>query len=218
MPDPIRTGLAIPPDLLADEPGASADPVAAEQAEHCATSETQTASTSEHPCLSVGAALKWDPFGRDGSRRPEVKSEWLPEPLARYLRGVAVQIDTNLTQGRMPTSEQLDRFVAKLVTNTKRYIQAAPRKVRHRLQALCALRFHGFWNFTRNEKVKTVTTQELKFAVAGLVENLSKPDFGSSGAEQQQQQQQLLAQPRPLRHFSCGQPVRPPHDDHVHQS
>jgi len=215
MPDPIRTGLVIPPALLADEPSAGADGVRAERAEVCTnSSETQTTtaetpvpgSLSDRPGVAIGVALKWDPFGRDGSRRPEVKGEWLPETLAKYLKDVQAQIDSNLTSGRLPTTEQLDRFVGKLVSNSHRYLKAAPKKVRHRLHALFALRFQRFWNFTRNEKVRTVNAQEVKLAVLGLVESLLGPDFTSASAEQQ-----LLVQPKPLRHYSCGQMLRPSH-------
>ena len=64
--------------------------------------------------VSVGMPLRWDPFGRDG-RRQEVKGEWTPDSLAKYLKGVALQIDNNLNQGRLPTAERLDAFVSRLV-------------------------------------------------------------------------------------------------------
>lgn len=165
-------------------------------------------SLSERPSVAIGVAFKWDPYGRDGSRRPgpEAKGEWLPEPLAKYLKGVAAQIDSNLTTGRLPTTEQLDKFVGKLVTNSHRYLKPAPKKVRHGLKALFAQRFQRFWNYTRNEKVRTVTAQELKLAVSGLAETLSNPDFINGSAEQQP-----LVQPKPVRHYSYGQLLRPSH-------
>jgi len=145
--------------------------------------------------------LKWDPFGRDGSRRPEVKGEWSPEPLAKYLKGIVLQIDTNVRDGHVPTAERLDAFVSRLVANSQRQLKhAAPRKVRHRLQAMFALRFQKFWNFTRNEKVRTITAEELKWILSGLVENLANSDFAINS-----EQQQHLAQPKPLRHYSYGQ-------------
>jgi len=94
------------------------------------------------------------------------------EPLAKYLKGVALQIDANLRDERLPTVERLDTFVSKLVSNAHRQLKHAPRKARHTLQAMFSRRFQKFWNFTRNEKVRTTTPEELKWALISLIEHL----------------------------------------------
>lgn len=203
MPDPIRTGLIIPPALLADEPRAETSETVCPAEEVpppvCVDTTPLTVGEGARP----GMPLKWDPFGRDGSRRSDVKGEWSPEPLAKYLKIVAMQIDANLREGHLPTVERLDAFVSRLVSNSQRQFKHAPRKVRHQLQAMFALRFQKFWNFTRNEKVGAITAEELKFILTGLVENLSNSDFTHS---------EQLAQPKPLRHYSYGQFIRPAAD------
>jgi len=231
MPDPIRTALVIPPALLADEHSTGADSVRVEditkteRAEppeaSCAVdegSQQMTPSTCEsmpepmavgqevspdaRPGVSVGMPLKWDPFGRDGTRRPEVKNEWSPDRLATYLRGVAMKIDTNLRDGRLPTAEQFDTFVFELVRNSQRQLKNSPKKVRHRLQTMFALRFKKFWDFARNEKVRSITAEELKWILTGLVENLTNADFPVLNTAELQHP---LVQPKPLRAYSYGQ-------------
>ncbi|CAE8619390.1 unnamed protein product, partial [Polarella glacialis] len=207
MPDPIRTGLIIPPALLADEHSHSSERVPAAGAEEEVSAEAPAPTCEATAPQSVagegrpGQPLKWDPFGRDGSRRPEVKSEWSPEPLAKYLKGIVVQIDTNLTDGRLPTSERLDAFVGRLVANSQRQLKHSPREVRHVLQAMFALRFQRFWNFNRNQKVRSFAAEELKWTLTGLVENLMNSDFMTNKSELTKQ----LAQPKPLRYYSCSQ-------------
>lgn len=204
MPDPIRTGI-IPPALLADEPAPDTRVEHAEQscaykAADCETTESTVDTRGVD--VSVGMPLRWDPFGRDGVRRQEVKSEWTPDSLAKYLKGVAVQIDNNLTHGRLPTVERLDAFVSRLVLNLQRQLKHAPKKVRHRLQATFALRFQTFWNFSRNEKVRNISPEELKGILTALVENLS------SHHDLTPAEPHTLAQPKPLRYYSYGQ-LRP---------
>jgi len=124
-----------------------------------------------------GMPLKRDPYGRDGPRRSEVKSEWTVEPLAKYLKGVASQIDANLQKHGVPTAEKLDAFVHRLVANTHRQTRHAPKKVRHTLQGLFSKRLMKFWNFVRNEKIRTTTPDELKVALLTLIEGLNS-EFG----------------------------------------
>jgi len=141
-----------------------------------------------------GMPLKWDPYGRDGSRRLEIKtSGWSVEPLAKYLKGVAMQIDANLRDECLPTSERLEAFVSRLVANTQRKLKQAPRKVKHTLQALSARRFQKFWNFARNEKVRATTPEELKWALLTLIENLI-----SEFAVNPDALAQPVAQPKPV--------------------
>eukprot|EP00435_Cladocopium_sp_Y103_P014947 s1451_g3.t1 len=171
-----RTGI-IPPALLADEPGPDAKVEHAEQSCGYKAADCETTAESMPDTrgvdVSVGMPLRWDPFGRDGARRQEVKGDWTPDSLAKYLKGVAVQIDNNLNHGRLPTAERLDAFVSRLVLNSQRQLKHAPKKVRHRLQATFALRFQTFWNFSRNEKVRNISPEELKGILTALVENLS---------------------------------------------
>mmetsp|Transcript_106510 Transcript_106510/g.194157 ORF Transcript_106510/g.194157 Transcript_106510/m.194157 type:complete len:432 (-) Transcript_106510:38-1333(-) len=127
-------------------------------------------------CAQLGWPLKRDPYGRDGHgrdgpRRGEAK-EWSVEPLAKYLKSVVHQIDTNINNQRLPTAEKLDAFVTRLVANTQRQLRHAPKKTRHAIQAMCARRFHRFWNFARNEKVKATTPEELKCVLICLIEAL----------------------------------------------
>jgi len=150
------------------------------------------------PTLTVdtrpGIPLKWDPYGRDGPRRCEVKCEWSVEPLAKYLKGVASKIDTNVQNHCIPTNEKLDSFVSRLVANTHRQIKHAPKKLRHSLQSMFSTRFRKFWDFVRNEKVKTATPEELKGALISVIEALTADSrFNST----------ILAQPTPGRSGVC---------------
>lgn len=195
MPDPIRTGLLLPPALLAGE---------AQQAEHQGAvgdggpvpvqDETVVAPQS---VVSVharaGMPLKLDPFGRDGPRR---QGEWSVEPLSNYLKDVARQVEANLRDGRLPTAERLEQFVSRLVAQSQRQLTHAPRKCKHALQAMFVRRFQKFWNFPKNEKVRTITPVELHRVIVGIVENLNS-EFSESPW--------VLAQPKPIRYYSCGQ-------------
>jgi len=124
------------------------------------------------PVAQLGLKLKRDPYGRDAPRNCEAKKEWSPEPLAKYLKGVVGQIDTNIQNHRLPTAEKLDAFVNRLVANTHRQLRHAPKKVRHSLNGLCARRFHRYWNFARNEKVRNTTPEELTSTLLCIVEAL----------------------------------------------
>jgi len=142
-----------------------------------------------------GMPLKWDPYGRDGPRRSEVKTEWSADPLAKYLRGVVSQIDANLTNHCVPSNDKLDAFVSRLVANTHRQMKHAPKRAKHTLQGMFSRRFLRFWNFVRNEKVRTTTPEELKGALVSLIEGLTtefevNPDV-------------LTEQPRPGRSGAC---------------
>lgn len=167
MPDPIRTSLLLPPALLDDDTSLP---------EHKVSDSTMVPSDEifEAGDSRPGMALKWDPFGRDSIRRVvDTKGKWSLEPLVKYLKDVARQIDANLRDERLPTSDRLDTYVHRLVANTQRQLKHAPRKVRHPLQAMFSKRFQKFWNFARNEKVRTTTPEELKVALIVLIENLT---------------------------------------------
>lgn len=220
MPDPIRTTLILPPALLDDEnvaetkvDGPSAwEPLpslGSVARASCAEAEAEGPSTWEPlPMLGhapritgadVGAAcrgmpLKRDPCGRDESssmRRLETRSGWSVEPLAKYLKGVALQIDTNLRDECLPSDERFETFVSRLVSHTKKQFKNAPRKDRHTLQALFSSRFQKFWDFTQNQKVRSTSPEELKWALVTLVENLFAEFAGSPDTF-------LLAQPKPI--------------------
>merc|ERR1719436_2346756 len=104
--------------------------------------------------------------------RSHPKGEWTVEPLAKYLKGVASSIDANLQKHGCPTSAKLDAFVSRLVANTQRQTRQAPRKDRHTLQGLFSKSLHHFWNFVRNEKIRSTTPEELKVALVFLIEAL----------------------------------------------
>jgi len=183
MPNPIRTSLLLP--ALLDAEPAVVEPVRAE-----ATVPVELPVAGAVPVVVVelpsagaeealaaiharpGMLLTSDPLGRDGSRRPVDRAAWSPEPLAKYLKGVTLQIDTNLRNERLPTAERLDRFVSKVVSNARRKLHHAPRKDRHLLQTLFSRRFQKFWNFTRNEKVRSTNPEELKWVLVTLLEQL----------------------------------------------
>jgi len=142
--------------------------------------ETDTPTSVGGPPL--GIPFKRDPYGRDGSsstRRLETRHGWSVEPLAKYLKGVAVQIDTNLRDECVPSAERFEAFVSRLVSHTKKQLKHAPRKDRHNLQALFSTRFQKFWDFAQNQKVRTTSPEELKVALVTLVENLFVEFAGS---------------------------------------
>lgn len=181
MPDPIRTGFVLPPALLDDS-----DALEGKGVQSVSTSAESPPADSEN---RPGISLKWDPYGRDAPRRCEVKPSWSVDPLTKYLKGVVGQINTNVQDKRVPTSEKLDAFVSRLVSNTQRQLKHAPRKVRHTLQALFSSRFLKFWNYVRNEKVRTTSPEELRGALGELVDALT--GFASIPDS--------LAQPSPVR-------------------
>jgi len=176
----------LPPALFDDEQEAKADGVVNLQQEQV-SADAHLAAILERP----GVSLKWDPFGRDNPRRSQVRNEWSAEPLAKYLKGVVSQIDANLQNHCVPTPEKLDAFVSRLVANAQRQTKHAPKKERHMLQALFAKHFIKFWNFVRNEKVRSTSPEELRTVLLGLIEGLTT-DF-------QVNPEVLVVQPRPRR-------------------
>jgi len=167
-----------------------------------------------HSCPRLGMPLTRDPFGRDAdsggsssskrskfSCRTGVSSAgWSVEPLAKYLKGVAERIDTNLREECVPSAERLEVFVSRLVSHTQKQLKNAPRKDRHTLEKLFSNRFQTFWDVTRNQKVRATTPEELKWALVSLVENLFSEFAVCPDAL-------LLAQPKPV-HYSCAQILR----------
>merc|ERR1719491_1041284 len=160
-----------------------------------ASNDVASSSLSTSPVMQLGLKLKRDPMGRDIPRNCEAKKEWSPEPLAKYLKGVVYQIDDNIKKHRLPTAEKLDAFVNRLVANTHRQLRHAPKKVRHSLNGLCARRFHRYWNFARNEKVKNTTPEELTNTLLCIVEALLSETVACAAKQSQQLDQ--WAQPKP---------------------
>eukprot|EP00927_Polykrikos_kofoidii_P024443 TRINITY_DN22225_c1_g1_i1.p1 TRINITY_DN22225_c1_g1~~TRINITY_DN22225_c1_g1_i1.p1 ORF type:complete len:381 (+),score=53.89 TRINITY_DN22225_c1_g1_i1:148-1290(+) len=119
-----------------------------------------------------GMPLKSDPYCRDAPRRSEVKAQWTPSALTKYLKKYMAQIASNLKHKKMPTADQLDAFTSRLVANIQKNLESAPTKVRHALQALIGRKFHKFWDFARNEKVRQTTPDELRSALSGAIESL----------------------------------------------
>jgi hypothetical protein len=128
--------------------------------------------SSTDPVAHIGVALTQDPYGRDAPRRSLVKAAWSPESLAKYLKGVASQIDSNIQNERLPTAEKLDAFIKRLVSNTHRQLRHAPKKARRSMNELCARVFYRFWNFSRNEKVGNTSPEELTSVLLCIVEAL----------------------------------------------
>lgn len=123
-----------------------------------------------------GAPVVCDPYGRDQPRRTaaEASSEWTVEPLVKYLRGVVAQIDSNLQKNCLPSNEKLDAYVKKMVAGMRQHLKHAPKRVWNMLDSLCARRLQKFWNFTRNQKTRQTTPEELRTALVDLIEVLSK--------------------------------------------
>jgi hypothetical protein len=138
-----------------------------------------------------GLSFKWDPYGRDAPRRNgDMKGEWSVEPLAKYLKRVAMQIDSNIETHSVPSKEKLDGFVARLVAHTQRLLKHAPKKMRPTLQGLISRRFQRFWIFARNEKVRSTNPEELKGILNCLVEALLT-EYGVSPAALETQEGHL---------------------------
>lgn len=130
--------------------------------------------------LRPGDPQECDPCDRHGFHWPErsraVTSEWSPEGLLRYLKGVLVQVDDNLAKRCVPTAERLDAFISRLVANLQCQVKHAPKgRVRHVLQGLLSRRFQKFWSFSRNQKVgnRSTTPEELRATLTYLVDALS---------------------------------------------
>lgn len=191
MPDPIRTGLILPPTLLDDDTVQLHSPDEVNKLECTGVDEGQREvvqepvqvtycfeSQQDEDTHSGPISFKWDPYGRDMPRRNcEVKSEWSVEPLAKHLKKVVSQIESNIETDRIPSAEKLDAFVQRLVANTQRLLKHAPRKMRTTLQSLFTCRFKRFWNFARNEKVRSTTPEELKGMLTALIDTLVS-EFG----------------------------------------
>jgi len=192
QPDPIRIGLMLPPSLLDEETVHASENCAEENTVHkleetCADEVVQDVAEDvqdpvhvqdpvqqdvHEPCPGP-ISFKWDPYGRDVRRRScDTKTEWSVEPLVKYLKRVAEQIDGNIETHRLPTAEKLDAFAARLIANTHRLLKHAPKKMRQTLLGMLSRRFQRFWNFARNEKVRSTNPEELKSMLTGLIEAL----------------------------------------------
>lgn len=207
MPDPIRATLILPPALQDDEhvtetkadgpsswePLPSLGTITRSAGIEIITGSSRGGSVlpgvadsmaeTDTPASGppLGMPFKRDPCGRDGSstRRLETRNGWSVEPLAKYLKGVALQIDTNLRDECLPSAERLEAFVSRLVLHTKKQLKHAPKKDRYTLQALFNSRFQKFWDFAQNQKVRSTSPEELKLALVTLVENLFVEFAGS---------------------------------------
>jgi len=193
MPYPIRTTQMLPPALFDEMHETKADGTNLFPQEKGPSADDAVLSAIlEH---RPGAGLKWDPFGRD--RRPlegkksHEKQEWSPEPLVKYLQSVVAQIDANLQNHCVPTSDKLDAFVSRLASNMQRRTKHAPKSAKHLLHSMFKKSFRKIWNFVRNEKVSATGAPELKAALQGVIDNVAA-DFGVSP-------EPLVVQPRPTR-------------------
>jgi len=193
MPDPIRTMPMLPPALF-DVDQEKEKEKAREEAAGTRQREEQGPSSEDAHLAAIMESKpgKKDPFGRDNPERIQVR-EWSAEPLAKFLQGIVSQIDANLQNHCVPTSEKLDTFVSRLVSNTHRQMKHAPKRIRKLLQDLFAKRFQKIWNFVRNEKVRSISPEELKVALIGLIESLTA-DF-----EVNPEVLRAVQQPRPRR-------------------
>lgn len=142
------------------------------------TKDRPSSEDAQLAAIIEGKPSKKDPFGRDNpDRRQAGPGEWSAEPLAKFLQGIVSQIDTNLQNHSVPTSEKLDTFVSRLIANAHRQMKHAPKKIRKLLQEAFARRFQKVWNFVRNEKVRSISPEELRAALISLIETLTS-EFG----------------------------------------
>lgn len=173
----------LPPALLDDQTGES-ESKGDQQVDHQVAMPFDSTCTSEiralqtcaeisngDPRAQPGALMQADPFGRDvpRPRHGQLKADWSVEPLIKYIKKVLKTIDANLRDKRLPTTEKLDAFVSRLVRQTSRIVERAPKKVRSHLRAVISRSFNRFWNFVRNEKVRVPTPEELHRALSQLV-------------------------------------------------
>jgi len=110
MPNPIRTTQMLPPALLDEMHETKAhDTNLFPQEKGPSADDAVLPTISEH---RPGVGLKWDPFGRDcrplEGKKSHEKQELSPEPLVKYLQGVVAQIDANLQNHCVPTSDKLE--------------------------------------------------------------------------------------------------------------
>lgn len=120
------------------------------------------------PCdfrVRSGTLLKWDPYGRDGPRKYEPPKEWSVEPLAKYIRGVVRQIESNMQNHGVPTAEMMEKFVTRLMVATQRQVKRAPKGKRKALQVLMQRRL-------RQGQPWATNPEELKVTLSYLIEDL----------------------------------------------
>lgn len=208
MPDPIRTrSMPILPAALFDEgehregEPASVFAVDSERVPSWQRVQGAAAGDDEASASLVDTRLPVrDSYDRGAPVPQKVqgpsKSEWTHEPLAKYLKGVAAQIEANLQKHGTPPVEKLDAFIHRLVLNTQRQTRHAPKKVRH----LFSTRLIKFWNFVRNEKIRSTTPEELKASLMNLADSLQELNESSRNNESQVP----LVRPIPIR----GAPLR----------
>lgn len=195
MPNPIRKGVLLPPAILGEEPAEEGGGPRAECAGGpCGWEAAWQLCGAHGPPLAAGllevpteveAAVQEterpaNPFrrerhGRDGPPRhtwgPDFRA-WTAAPLVRYLKRVALQIDSNVRNKSMPTTDRLDAFVSKLIDQSKRQLRSAPKKVRPMLQQHFVQQFQYYWDFLQNTKVNDITPEELKWSLISLIETL----------------------------------------------
>jgi len=203
-PEAAGGGSAGMPTLA---PSAAIGPSAPSLPPADSASAVTAAAVASNAGARPGAPLKWDPYGRDGFRKPcswgriEAKhASWSVEPLAGYLKDVARQIDSNLRNECLPTAARLDAFVSELVTITQKQLKHAPKKERDTLKTLISGRFQKFWDYKRNQKVRPTTPEELKSTLVTLVEMFAE-FAGNADALR-------LAQPKPVHYHCCSQLLR----------
>merc|ERR1712032_1329895 len=100
------------------------------------------------------------------------KGEWSAERLANYLRKFTQQIDVHVCARQIPTTDRLDAYISRLVKNIQRHLKHAPKNERHSLNTFCSKRFQAFWNFNRNEKVRTTTPENLRAVLVSVIDHL----------------------------------------------
>ncbi|CAK0866338.1 unnamed protein product, partial [Prorocentrum cordatum] len=194
MPNPIRKGVLLPPAILGEEPAEEGGRRVEGAGGACGSDAPGQPCGAPGPPLDAGllevpaeveAAVQEterpaNPFrrerhGRDGPPRhtwgPDFRA-WTATPLVRYLKRVALQIDSNVKNKSMPTTDRLDAFVSKLIDQSKRQLRSAPKRVRPMLQHHFVQQFQYYWDFLQNTKVKDITPEELKWSLISLIETL----------------------------------------------
>lgn len=149
--------------------------------EEAATLDNPSESGDQQP--NPGVPFQADPYGRDGTAAP-VPGRWSPETLVKFLTGRVQQIDRNIQEQKLPSSEKMDKYVQSLVSNTLKKINENRKgKEKMILQERFADRFQKFWSNDKTMPRVRPTPEELRTALSLLLDDIIV-EFGDTGATQ----------------------------------
>lgn len=175
MPEPMRTGLMLPPAFIDDESVHVAENKT--EPEGSTVDEEPEARAFQNPMEADPrggpVSFKWDPYGRDVPRMQhrEPHSETSVEKMVKYLKRVVEAFDSNMERKKPPTADKLDAEIARMMGYLHRQLKNAPKK--HKLQGIFSHCFQRIWNFGANKKVRSTTPEEMKRILLDLIDNLN---------------------------------------------